>query len=54
MYEFLEAFVDFFFFPLYSMSLENNLYVVIYAVIIFLAVWSFVRRLFQCLSSSML
>lgn len=48
MYEFLRAFMDFFFFPLKAMSLDNNLYVIIYAVIIVLAVWSFVRRILSC------
>lgn len=52
MYEFLDAFFTLFFSPLYAMSLDNNLYVVLYVVILVLAVWSFIRRLFQCLLSS--
>lgn len=51
MYEFLEAFWDFFFSPLYSMDLENDLYVLIYLVLICYAVWWFVRRVFQCFGS---
>lgn len=51
MYEFLEAFWDFFFSPLYSMDLDNDLYVLIYLVLICYAVWWFVRRVFQCFGS---
>ena len=48
MYDFLRAFIDLFLAPLYAFSLDNNVYVVIYAVIITLAVWSFVRRVLYC------
>ena len=51
MYEFLEAFWDLFFSPLYSMDLENDLYVLIYLVLICYAVWWIVRRVFQCFGS---
>lgn len=53
MYEFLRAFIDLFFAPLQAMNLDNYVYVVIYAVIITLAVWGFLRRIFQCISGSM-
>lgn len=49
MYIFLRAFIDFFFFPLKAMTIDNNLYVVIYVVVIVLAVYGFVRRLFRCI-----
>ena len=51
MYEFLRAFMDLFFAPLYAFSLDNDIFVVIYVVVITLAVWSFVRRLFRCCGS---
>ncbi len=50
-YLFLRAFIDFFFFPLYAMELSNYVYTVIYAVIITLAVWAFVRRILKCFGS---
>lgn len=53
MYEFLRAFLDLFFAPLQAMELDNNLYVVIYAVVITLVIWGFVRRMFSCISGSM-
>lgn len=53
MYEFLRAFIDLFFAPLKLMSLEHDVYVVIYVVVITLAVWGFVRRLISCISGSM-
>lgn len=48
MYDFLRVFIDLFFYPLYSMSLDIDCYVLIYTVIIVLAVWSFVRRVLSC------
>lgn len=51
MYDFLRAFMDLFFYPLKAMSLDNNCYVVIYAVILVLAVWSFLRRVLKCCGS---
>lgn len=53
MYDFLRAFMDLFFAPLYAISLDNNIYVIIYVVVIVLAVSGFVRRLFDCLFNSM-
>lgn len=53
MYDFLRAFVDLFFAPLYAMSLDNHIYVVIYVVVITLIIWSFVRRLLHCISGCM-
>lgn len=44
-YTFIKNFVDFFFYPLQTMEIESELYIVIYAVVIVLAVWSFLRRL---------
>ncbi len=49
MYIFLRAFIDFFFFPLKAMTIDNDLYVVLYVVVIVLAVYGFVRRLFRCI-----
>lgn len=49
MYDFLRAFIDLFLAPLYAMSLDNNIYVVIYLVIITLAIWGFVRRILECI-----
>lgn len=45
MYDFLRAFIDFFFAPLYAMSLDSDIYVVIYVVVIVLAIYEFVRRI---------
>lgn len=50
MYDFLRAFVDLFFAPLYAMELDNNVYVVIYVVVITLAVTEFVRRILKCMA----
>lgn len=49
MYDFLRAFVDLFLAPLYAMSLDNNVYVVIYVVVITLVITGFVRRLLHCI-----
>lgn len=51
MYDFLRAFFDLFFAPLYAMTLDNDIYVLIYAVILVMAVWSVLRRILTCLGS---
>lgn len=51
MYDFLRVFIDFFFYPLQEMSLDNLIYVVIHVVIICLVVWSFLRRIKECFGS---
>lgn len=50
-FEFLNAFWDLFFYPLYQFSFDEPIYMVIYAVVVTLVVWAFVRRLLQCMSS---
>ena len=45
MYEFLRVFIDLFLAPLYAMNIDNYVYTVIYAVIVTLVVWQFLRRI---------
>ncbi len=52
MFDFLRVFLDLFLAPLYAMDVNNYVYTVIYTVIITLAVWSFLRRVFSCIFHS--
>lgn len=51
MFDFLNEFWDFFFWPLYQFDYENDIYVLIYIVIVALVIVQFVRKVLECFLS---
>lgn len=50
-YDFLRAFIDFFFYPLKNMELDNYIYTVVFVVIITLVIYTFVKGVLSCFST---
>lgn len=51
MLDYLNDFWDFFFYPFLHFDVENELFVLIYTVLVALVVFSFVRKVLQCFLS---